>query len=176
MEHPKYREILVSDLGDEYLQHAGVKGMKWGVHRSRSAKYKHGKLGSKRAKKRYDKRERRIKSLGEAYKRAHGARAENRAKVDAVVNAAKNNKKPVSEMTTQEMQDVINRHNVEVQYRKITEVPKKETAGQKATRYIAKKALKAGDAAVDRIMKDSVNSLISSAQKKLLEDQKKKKG
>lgn len=173
-------EIPASDV----LMHFGVKGMKWGVRRSRSAKYKElaGKGGKSKKLKLTSAQKERIKKakikakadIKVAKINAKAKKAEARANLQEAKNKEQSakakseasKKKPISAMSNQELQEVINRHNLETQYKKITEVPKKKTNGEKARDYVFSVAKKQGDQVLQAAIKSYTQKQLEELMKK----------
>lgn len=112
-------------MDENYLEHHGVKGMKWGVRKSRSS-------GSSLIKKRL----KRVKSKIVKFRKSKPAQED------------------LSKHTTRQLQEKVNRLNLEKQYRQLTAKPKKEGVLKKAARvYKASPALqKKLDSMVDRML------------------------
>lgn len=174
-------DLVSSEVLDDYLAHYGVKGMRWGVRRSRSAKAKErSKKGG--AKKRTNSEKERIKKAKRKAKtdikiakinaKKEAAIREEQAKVRA---SSTKNPRPASQMTNAELQEVINRHNLEVNYNRIIESQKPKTTGEMFKSYAGSKLKKAGDQAVDKIVKDLVSQTMSNVLQVKLENDKKKK-
>src|SRR5699024_949642 len=134
----------------EALAHHGVKGMKWGVRRSRSAKYldRAEKGGSKKRKNKLTpaQKERikkaKIKAKADikvAKLNAKAKKIEARSNLESAKAKAESSKaqteapkkKAIKDMTNQELQEIINRNRLETEYKKISQVPKKKTTTDK---------------------------------------------
>lgn len=185
MDTKEFRNVRMGDLDSAELTHHGVLGMKWGVHRSRSAKYKaqSGKSGgkSKKLKLTPAQKERikkaKIKAKADVKVAKINAKAK-KTEAKASLQEAKNKeqaakakseatkKKPISAMSNQELQEIINRHNLETQYKKITEVPKKKTNGEKARDYIFNTAKKQGDQVLQAAIKSYTQKQLEEMMKK----------
>lgn len=186
MDTKEFRDVRMTELDDtDSLKHYGVKGMKWGVRRSRSAKYKDlsGKGGSKSKKLKLTSAQKerikkaKIKAKADvkvAKLNAKAKKAEARASLQEAKNkeqAAKakseaTKKKPVSAMSNQELQEIINRHNLETQYKKITEVPKQKSNGEKVRDYVFNTAKKQGDQVLQAAIKSYTQKQLEEMMKK----------
>lgn len=185
MDVKEFGNVRMSDLDEDFLAHHGIKGMKWGVRRSRSAKYKEraakGLTKAKKSSLTPAQRERlkkaKIKAKADVKVAKINAKAK-KAEARASLQEAKNKeqsakakseaskKKPISAMSNQELQDIINRHNLETQYKKITEVPKKKTNGEKARDYIFNTAKKQGDQVLQAAIKSYTQKQLEEMMKK----------
>lgn len=179
--------------GDSHLEHAGIKGMKWGVWRSESAKRKHGVAGSKKKKKSASKVEReRVRAAKKkaknnvkiakikanaAKKKAKYAKQTKLSMQEAkAVEAAKKRSqtkmsevKRASDMTNEELQAALNRYNLEKSYSKMIQeqYPTKKSPSSRASEYAVNKLIKAGDQAVDAALREVfVNAALSQVKKK----------
>lgn len=77
--------------------------------------------------------------------------------------------KRASDMTNEELQQVINRYNLEKNYNKILQEqnPKKQKFSDKATGYVGNKLLKASDQAVDAVLREVfVSAAVGQVKKK----------
>lgn len=161
---------------DEALMHHGVKGMKWGVRKSRSAKYLDGKVGSKKRKNKLTSAQKerikkaKIKAKADikvAKLNAKTKKTEARGKLEsAKAKTEAPKKKLISAMTNQELQDVINRNRLETEYKKITDVPKKKTTSDKIVEFAVKQGVKGAERASGAL----VNHIVDTQMKKVLGD------
>lgn len=172
--------VLMSDLDEDYLEHYGVKGMRWGVRRSRSAKAKERREKGEKSKRRTSEEVARDKIKKAKRKAKTEVKiAKIQSKKEREINEANSQKTPInskrpvpaSQLTNQQLQDVITRTNLEKQYNAIAEASKPKSTSEMIRNYAAKKITKAGDQAVDRVIKNIVNTSIDS----VLEADKKKK-
>lgn len=172
--------VLMSDLDEDYLEHYGIKGMRWGVRRSRSAKAKERREKGEKPKRRTSEEVARDKVKKAKRKAKTEVKiAKVQAKKERQINEANSQKTPInskrpvpaSQLTNQQLQDVITRNNLEKQYNAIAEASKPKSASEMITSYATKKLTKAGDQAVDRVIKNLVNTSIDS----IIEGDKKKK-
>lgn len=85
------------------LKHRGVTGMKWGIFRSRSAKYKHGELGGNK----------KTKKL-----RARLKPKSNSTNPVKMKNKITNTR--IKDMSTNELQEKVNRIRLEKEYTRLT--------------------------------------------------------
>lgn len=158
------------------LMHYGVKGMKWGVRKSRSAKYLDGKVGSKKKKNKLTSAQKerikkaKIKAKADikvAKLNAKTKKTEARGKLEsAKAKTEAPKKKLISAMTNQELQDVINRNRLETEYKKITDVPKKKTTSDKIVEFAVKQGVKGAERASGAL----VNHIVDTQMKKVLGD------
>lgn len=177
------------------LEHAGVKGMKWGVWRSESAKRKHGVGGRGERKKAKGESKAERERIRAAKKKAKNDVKIAKIKADAAKKKAKHAKrtklsqqelksveaakkrsqqkmssvKRASDMTNEELQQVINRYNLEKTYSKIIEEqnPKPQKFSDKAANYAGNKLMKASDQAVDAVLREIfVSAAVNQVKKK----------
>lgn len=190
MEHSTdLKSIPMSDA----LMHYGVKGMKWGVRKSRSAKYldRAEKGGSKKRKNKLTpaQKERikkaKIKAKADikvAKLNAKAKKIEARTKLESAKTKAESSKakteapkkKSVRDMTNEELRAVIDRNRLETEYKKISEVPKKKTTSEKLAEF----ALNQGKKGVERASSTLVNHVVDTQMKNLIsnyDSQSKKK-
>ena len=187
--------VLMSDLDKDALMHHGVKGMKWGVRKSRSAKYldraeKGG--GKKRKNKLTPAQKERIKKakikakadIKVAKLNAKAKKIEARTKLESAKAKAESSKaqteapkkKAIKDMTNQELQEIINRNRLETEYKKISQVPKKKTTSDKIVEFAVKQGVKGAERASGAL----VNHIVDTQMKKIIgesfkpEDKKKK--
>jgi len=102
---------LEKETGKNFIEHFGVKGMRWGVSRSKAAIAKDGG-GDK----------------GESNKAKAPA-----AKKASTAGNSRNPKKSVSEMSDKELKDYVNRLNMEQQYSRMQPTPMTKRAAKFAT-------------------------------------------
>lgn len=183
----KQSDLTAVSMSDA-LMHHGVKGMKWGVRKSRSAKYldRAEKGGSKKRKNNLTSAQKerikkaKIKAKADikvAKLNAKTKKIEARGQLEsAKAKAEAPKKKPISAMTNQELQEIINRHRLETEYKKITAVPKKKTTSDKIVEFAVKQGVKGAERASGAL----VNHIVDTQMKKVLgesfktEDKKKK--
>lgn len=185
---------LTSGPMSEALMHHGVKGMKWGVRRSRSAKYleraeKGG--GKKRKNKLTPAQKERIKKakikakadVKVAKLNAKAKKIEARTNLESAKAKAETSKaqteapkkKAIKDMTNEELKAIVDRNRLENEYKKITEVPKKKTTSDKLAEF----ALNQGKKGVERATSTLVNHVVDTQMKNLIsnydsKDKKKK--
>lgn len=193
MEHSTdFESVPMSDV----LMHHGVKGMKWGVRKSRSAKYleRAEKGGSKKRnnkltpaqKERIKKAKIKAKAdIKVAKLNAKAKKIEARTNLESAkakaeaskVQTQAPKKKPIKDMTNQELQEIINRNRLETEYKKITEVPKKKTTTDKFVEFAVKQGVKGAERASGAL----INHIVDTQMKKIIggsykpEDKKKEK-
>lgn len=179
VKHFDLTQVVFSEAED-YLEHYGIKGMRWGVRRSRSAKAKEGREKGEKPKRRTSEEVARDKVKKAKRKAKTEVKiAKVQAKKERQINEANSQKTPInskrpvpaSQLTNQQLQDVITRNNLEKQYNAIAEASKPKSASEMITSYATKKLTKAGDQAVDRVIKNLVNTSVDS----IIEGDKKKK-
>lgn len=125
--------------GSDELYHWGIKGMKWGVRRYQN---KDGSL-TPAGKKRYSQND----SPSEDYVRAH-------------------TKKPISQMSDQELRTVNNRLQMENQYRQLTASPSKmQKAMKKVAAVTAALGTLGGLAAAMEKAPGNIDKIINNGQK-----------
>ena len=192
MEHSTdLKSVPMSDA----LMHHGVKGMKWGVRKSRSAKYLDlaEKGGSKKRRNKLTpaQKERikkaKIKAKADikvAKLNAKAKKIEARTKLESAKAKAETSKaqteapkkKAIKDMTNQELQEIINRNRLETEYKKISQVPKKKTTSDKIVEFAVKQGVKGAERASGAL----VNHIVDTQMKKIIgesfkpEDKKKK--
>ena len=179
----------------EALEHHGVKGMKWGVRKSRSAKYLDlaEKGGSKKRRNKLTpaQKERikkaKIKAKADikvAKLNAKAKKIEARSNLESAKAKAESSKaqteapkkKAIKDMTNQELQEIINRNRLETEYKKISQVPKKKTTTDKIVEFAVKQGVKGAERASGAL----VNHIVDTQMKKIIgesfkpEDKKKK--
>ena len=103
---------LEKETGKNFIEHFGVKGMRWGVSRSKAAIAKDGGGGDK----------------GESNKAKAPA-----AKKASTAGNSRNPKKSVSEMSDKELKDYVNRLNMEQQYSRMQPTPMTKRAAKFVT-------------------------------------------
>lgn len=192
MEH---QTDLKSVRMSEALAHHGVKGMKWGVRKSRSAMYldRAEKGGGKKRKNNLTpaQKERikkaKIKAKADikvAKLNAKAKKIEARTNLESAKAKAESSKaqtqapkkKAIKDMTNQELQEIINRNRLETEYKKISEVPKKKTTSDKIVEFAVKQGVKGAERASGAL----VNHIVDTQMKKVIgasykpEDKKKK--
>ena len=190
----KHHDLTAVPMSDA-LMHHGVKGMKWGVRKSRSAKYldRAEKGGSKKRKNKLTpaQKERikkaKIKAKADikvAKLNAKAKKIEARTNLESAKAKAESSKaqtqapkkKAIKDMTNQELQEIINRNRLETEYKKITEVPKKKTTSDKLVEFAVKQGVKGAERASGAL----VNHIVDTQMKKIIgesfkpEDKKKK--
>ena len=179
----------------EALEHHGVKGMKWGVRKSRSAKYldRAEKGGGKKRKNNLTpaqkerikkakikaKADIKVAKLKKKKKKIEARTKLESAKAKAETSKAQTEapkKKAIKDMTNQELQEIINRNRLETEYKKITQVPKKKTTTDKLVEFAVKQGVKGAERASGAL----VNHIVDTQMKKIIgesfkpEDKKKK--
>ena len=105
------------------LRHYGVKGMRWGIRRTK------------------------------AQLEADGPGENSAAPSKALVKATKasTSTKSIKDLDNKELQELVNRLNLEKQYRQLTEKPKPKTLKRKAGEFIADLLLDIGKTEVKRV-------------------------
>lgn len=161
------------------LEHAGVKGMKWGVWRSESAKRKHGMGGERKKAKGGSKAEReriraakkkakndvkiaKIKADAAKKKAKYAKQAKLSTQEAKAVTAAKKRSqtkmstvKSASEMSSEEMQAAVNRYNLEKSYNRMLQEqnPSKKKKSEVAAEYTKSKMAKTANYVVDATLR-----------------------
>lgn len=149
---------------ENFLEHHGVKGMKWGVRKAESA----ARVARAKRKERKEKRTERKKARGEQRQERKEARAErrkerreNRAAKRADAKKAKN---PASQLSDAQIKERVNRMNLEAQYNRLSKeaygnTPKgkvesfvKKQGVQLLEKQVQKQANRAIDAAIDKAL------------------------
>ena len=146
---------MTEELVDNFLEHYGVRGMRWGVRRSNpsggSAKTAVKKLATKPA----------VKT---APKPAAKTEVKTVEKPKAEAEAPHGPKK-ASEMSTEELQKIIQRINLEKQYNDLVFKPMtntQRTNSEKAKAFAGKVLKKAGEKAVQKVADKAADKLIES--------------
>ena len=146
---------MTEELVDNFLEHYGVKGMRWGVRRSNpsggSAKTAVKKLATKPA----------VKT---APKPAAKTEVKTVAKPKVEAEVPRGPKK-ASEMSTEELQKIIQRINLEKQYNDLVFKPMtntQRTNSEKAKAFAGKVIKKAGEKAVQKVADKAADKLIES--------------
>ena len=190
----KHHDLTAVSMSDA-LMHHGVKGMKWGVRKSRSAMYldRAEKGGGKKRKNNLTpaQKERikkaKIKAKADikvAKLNAKAKKIEARTKLESAKAKAESSKaqteapkkKAIKDMTNQELQEIINRNRLETEYKKISQVPKKKTTTDKIVEFAVKQGVKGAERASGAL----VNHIVDTQMKKIIgesfkpEDKKKK--
>ena len=127
----KVEDLTQTALGAEFLEHFGVKGMRWGVRRSQTVLDR--------------------ESASDDYKRASEAKA-------------KLKKSGAQSLSNKEMQDLVNRMNLEKQLSTLTVTQKDKY------RLMVEKNI---DQAMNKGMKQAVDFGVKFALNKLIESKKK---
>ena len=115
-------------MEDNELYHYGVKGMKWGIRRTPA------QLGHKTASKKKETSsepgavKKATKKVGEAISDKRAASKQKKAAEKEVKAQQKRRKKPISEMTDDELQSEISRLELEKRYRDLS--PKQKSSGK----------------------------------------------
>ena len=141
-------------MGYDYLEHHGIKGMKWGRRRYQ---YKDGSL-TPEGKKRYG-----DGGSGKGTKASSksGSRESPKTKAsfesEPKKEASKPKKKTVREMSDQELQKAVNRLRLEQEYRRLN--PEKVSAGKKLT-----------DIAINKVVVPSVTNVAKNTFEKKLQE------
>ena len=146
---------MTEELVDNFLEHYGVKGMRWGVRRSNPA----GGATKPLAKKAETK-----PAVKTTPKPAAKTEVKTVAKPKAEAEVPHGPKK-ASEMSTEELQKIIQRINLERQYNDL--VFKPMTDGQRTNRakakaFAGKVIKKAGEKAVQKVADKAADKLIES--------------
>lgn len=144
-------------MSNEYLEHHGVKGMKWGVRRYQNKDGSLTPAGKKRAAK-----------LKEEYTSLTGKRMV-RSKASSTPKKTEETKpktKSVKEMSDAELQATVNRLNLEQRYSQLN--PKQVSAGKKFADHIFKQVLVpvATDVAKNALRDYATNTLKKAATSK----------
>lgn len=145
-------------MGENELYHYGVLGMKWGVRKDRTR----GGFGKKKA-----------RLVLESPLSQKKRQAESKTKTPDLSSAEKGVKK-ISDMSDDELRSLINRMQMEQQYRDL--LPKKQEKGKSfAKKFLAKNA----EYVLTQVVQQTANRAIRSALDKKFgptkEDEKKKK-
>lgn len=144
----------MADIGidkSDTLSHHGIKGMRWGVRRSKK------QLG--------------YKSSGKKSKKKGQADDDNKPEAPK--------KKSVSDMSDDELRKAIARHELEREYARITASPKQVSKGKAAATFVLNKmvipaAEEVGKQAVKSVMVKGGNAVIKNTELKLYTNNKKK--
>ena len=131
----------MSDVYLDYLEHYGVKGMRWGVRRSRP-------------------------SSGSSKTATKKPVAKPPAKKPVVKAEVANGPKKASEMSNEEIQKVLQRVNLERQYNELVYRPLTEsqkTGMDKAKDFAKKVAKKAGEKAVQKVADKAAEKVVGNA-------------
>lgn len=179
-------ESLIQSVSDEpYVEHYGIKGMKWGVRRSQetldrlagrvrstasSVKDKASKARSERSADNKKIASAKRKSRVETAKaRAEGKARVEKARIDRKVKEAESGsdtktdtKRPVSELTDKELKARVDRLNLEKQYRTLTTPKKSKTTGDVIKDFAVKTTGKLANQAADAMIKKTVNSIFGT--------------
>ena len=118
-------------MGNDYLAHYGVLGMKWGVHRRRRAASVNERDAKELEKAGFKKEADALRLLAKKQR----TKAD---EVEARINKKKEMKKNVKEMSDEELRKVVNRLQMERQYSQLS-----ESSVSKGKEY-AQKIIKAG--------------------------------
>ena len=168
-------------LDDEFLEHHGIMGQKWGVQNGppyplgpdKSTGKRLKESGSVRRKKRKQQKER-IKNLKKARaQRSKNAeeRKETAKTKEQIIKSrdAKSMLKNVDKFTTNEIRDFINRENAINDLGKIVkaQVYNKMSKGEKVKKFVVDTSKTAAKNAVETIIKNTTTNTINELTKKL---------
>ena len=197
-------EFVQSDAADDFLEHFGIKGQKWGIIRSRkelqkargvrpwekAAKSVKRKIKERKEVRDHEKRlSKPVSKLSAREIRLETARAERENELKRVRSGSTqqnqsggkvSNKRP-SQMSTDELQQMVNRLRLEQQYAELTsqQRQKKQSAALKLLADIARPtAVDLGKKYLNRALGVKINDLLEKnghAQFKINLDQGKKK-
>ena len=133
---------------EKFLYHHGIKGMRWGVRRTEA------QLARARGK---------VSQLEEKYQRQTGVKPKTSSDTESKPAV----KKP-SEMTYQELQETVNRMNLEKRYKELN--PEKVSLGKRFVTHVAKNVLAP---AATEVGKTVVKDVLTYAVNKAKDDKKK---
>ena len=146
---------MTEELVDNFLEHYGVKGMRWGVRRSNPSGGSTKTLAKKPA----------IKpAVKTTPKPAEKTEAKTVAKTKAEAEVPSGPKK-ASELSNEELQKIIQRINLERQYNDLVFKPltdAQKTNRDKAKAFAGKVIKKAGEKAVQKVADKAADKLIES--------------
>lgn len=126
--------LYMSSLGENFLQHYGVKGMHWGVSRSKSADRTPTEVGV------HTRPGKAIRTTGGKH---HGAHED---ALNAAVTRQKARKSTTDSLSSKELQTLVNRMNLEQQYNRLNS---SDARGGQSVQKFLKKALGLGKTAND---------------------------
>lgn len=150
------------DNVEDYLEHHGVQGMRWGVRKASSKSSRHNKTHHNNAKK--------IKSKATSVLDKPFNRNNKSTKAQSVLSKQKKAK----DMSNDELQRAIQRQQLINQYNALTN-PKKTSRIQKATKYISSIAKISAEVATIYKALNTVNSIRSGNNTKDADNNKKNK-
>ena len=156
--------MITDEEVEDFLEHFGVKGMRWGVRRrsgntpaSGSSK-PDGKIrqGNKR--------------------KAESDAADNEKRKQDEEKAAPPNQRPVmktdsSQMTTAELRAALERINLERQYNALIYPPGKKTTGEAAVDWIGNTMKESGQSAIREVSKEVAKNVLRSSLKAAFDKQ-----
>lgn len=151
---------------ENFLEHHGVKGMKWGVRKAESA------ARAVRAKRQERKQKRTERKKARAEQRQE--RRENRAAKRADARKAKN---PASQMSDAQIKERVNRMNLEAQYNRLSKEAYGNTPKGKVENFVKKQGVqllekqlqKQANRAIDAGIEKALGAATAKAAKKKVE-------
>lgn len=174
-------DALIESLADEkYVEHYGIPGMKWGVRRSQETLDRlAGRVSSakKTASKRRSERKSDRETVRKARRKARVDVAKERERGKVRVEKAKADKKikdiesgsskqtssertPTSKLTDKQLQERVNRLNLEKQYASLTKPPR--TTSDRVRDFALQQGQKIVTQAADKMVQKAVSSIIDA--------------
>lgn len=148
---------------ENFLEHHGVKGMKWGVRKAESA----ARVARAKRKERKEKRTERKKARAEQRQERRETRAAKRAD-------AKKAKNPASQMSDSQIKERVNRMNLEAQYNRLSKEAYGNTSKGKVENFVKKQGVqllekqlqKQANRAIDAGIEKALGAATAKAAKK----------